>query len=260
MRDGTLHAAGEYQPLLRQLGLDAPAVFEHPDIACWRKLPDRENCTLDADLPDGRHIRFHIKRYSAVAGKLTPADADVEGHRLLQAASIPTAPLVGYGRLDDGRSFVIFDDLNGYRPADKQLDRGTPFQAILEPTADLAAKLHLAGLHHRDLYLCHFMVRLDGNGVDVKLIDTARVRRLPEKCFRPRWIVKDLAQFWYSTLKHSITDEQRSAWLARYERQRGLASSGGLTRMIERKSRSIARHDQRLHARRPQRDVSIPET
>lgn len=254
----TLFCSSSYQPLLRQVGLDAEAVFEHPDITCWRKLSDRENCTLDADLPDGRHVRWHVKRYFPSRGPTTAADADVQGHRLLESASIPTAPLVAYGNLPDRRSFVVFDDLTGYTPADKLVERGTPFGPLIEPTADLAAQLHDAGLHHRDLYLCHFMARVEGDRVDLKLIDTARVKRLPGFLMRGRWIAKDLAQFWYSTLKLPVTDAQRAAWIERYARQRKLDGVESLRRRIERKVRSIARHDARLHRDRPERDVSIP--
>ena len=258
MKAGEFHVNGGYQPLMRQIGLDAEAVFEHPQITCWRKLPDRENCTLDADLPDGRHIRFHVKRYWPVRDATTPAEADVRGHKLLEAASIPTAPLVGYGTLRDGRSFVIFDDLTGYKPADKLVEQGTAFQVLLNPTADLAARLHEAGLHHRDLYLCHFMARIIGDSVDLKLIDTARVKELPKLFTRQRWIVKDLAQFWYSTTKLPVTDAQRTEWLSRYAEQRKLGPVESLRGRIERKSNSIARHDARLHRKRPERDVSIP--
>ena len=252
-----MFVSATYQPLLRQLGIDADAVFDRPDIRCWRKLPDRENCTLDADLPDGRHVRFHIKRYAASRGATTPADGDAAGHRLLEAASIPTAPLVAHGNLRDGRSFVMFDDLTGYTPTDKLIEQGTGFEPLLEPTADLAAKLHNAGLHHRDLYLCHFLAKVDDERVDLKLIDTARVKRLPG-LFPQRWIVKDLAQFSYSTLRLPITSEQRLQWLSRYAAKREIGSSGALEARIERKVRSIARHDARLHLDRPERDVSIP--
>jgi hypothetical protein len=248
------HVAGDYQPLMRKLGLDADTVFDHPDIKVWRKLPDRENCRLDAQLPDGARARLHIKRYPAGDAALP----EVEGHRLLESAGIPTAPLVGWGTARGRGSFVIFDDLTGYTPSDKLLEQGTAFdQALLAPTAQLAAKLHSAGLHHRDLYLCHFMARIADGTTDLKLIDMARVSRLPS-WFARRWIVKDLAQFSYSTLKHPITDAQRSQWLSLYLDARGLKSYAELKRAIERKVRSIARHDSRLHRNRPERDVSIP--
>jgi Lipopolysaccharide kinase (Kdo/WaaP) family len=247
------HVAGAYQPLMRLVGLDAEAVFSHSDIQVWRKLPDRENCRLDAELPEGKRARLHIKRYFAIASAMR----EVEGHRLLESAGIATAPLVGWGRVAGRGSFVIFDDLTGYAPGDKLLEMGTRFDVLLTPTAQLAAKLHSAGLHHRDLYLCHFMAKVDVDQAELKLIDTARVKRLPG-WFSRRWVVKDLAQFWYSTLKHAITDSQRRQWLAEYDRHRGLQGDNRLTRAIERKVKSIARHDIRLHRKRPERDVSIP--
>ena len=78
----------------------------------------------------------------------------------MEIESIPTAPLVGWGRLADGRSFLISEDLAGYAPADKLVRRARRSRRLLEPTADLAAELHSAGLHHRDLYLCHFMAKV----------------------------------------------------------------------------------------------------
>ncbi len=249
-------AAG-YQSLIRRVGLDAETVFDHPEILVWRKLPDRENCTLDALWEDGRKVRLHIKRYQPAYGFTTPADDEVKGHAALTAEQIPTAPLVGWGKLVDRRSFVIFEDLSGYLPADKAIDAGIDFQHLLEPTAYLAAKLHSSGLHHRDLYLCHFMASIDPERMDLKLIDTARVRRLPGILTRGRWIIKDLAQFWYSTTKHPITDAQRRHWLERYAQARGLKSVDSLQRSIERKARSIARHDKSLRHSQPTRNISI---
>src|SRR6185503_19070606 len=119
----------------------------------------------------------------------------------------------GWGKLADGRSFFVTADLAGYRAADKLIEAGTPFETLLAPTADLAGKLHRAGLHHRDLYLCHFVAKVDGANVDARVIDVARVSRFG-RLLRRRWIVKDLAQFWYSTFAHgaAISDVQRRQW------------------------------------------------
>src|SRR5918993_1145237 len=173
------HVLPQYQPIMRIVGLDAEAVFHHPDIVAWRKLPDRENCTLDSEI-DGKPVRLHIKRYLVAS---SAARDEVNAITLLRDAGIPTVPLVGHGHVADGQSFVITEDLAGYRDAEKMVAAGTPFEPLLQPTADLAAKLHAAGLHHRDLYLCHFFAKVDGGGggggggagragaVDVKLID-----------------------------------------------------------------------------------------
>jgi len=158
---------------------------------------------------------------------------------------------------------VVVIDTGNYYPQQRdgripEIESGTPFEKLLEPTADLAGKLHRSGLHHRDLYLCHFFAKVDGNNIDVRLIDTARVKRLPGMFTRQRWIVKDLAQFFYSTQSLGVTDDQRTRWLNRYAQQRGLPSVDRLRRSIERKVRAIARHDAKLKAAQPTRNISIP--
>lgn len=169
-------------------------------------------------------------------------------------------PLVGWGKLADGRSFVITEDLAGYRDAEKMVEAGTPFETLLGPTADLAAKLHKADLHHRDLYLCHFFAKVDGDGADVKLIDAARVARMNNFLTRWRWVIKDLSQFWYSTTTlPSITDEQRERWLRRYAERREICWLPRLRAAIKAKSNAIARRDAKLRKTQPTRNVSIPD-
>ena len=250
--------ADEYQPLLRHLGLNAEAFFTHPAIQVWRKLPDRENAYFDATRPDGTPIRLHIKRHAPIRYGHNPADLESQGIRALQIEGIPTVPLVGWGTLADGRSFLITEDLAGFRAADKLIEAGTSFERLLTPTAELAAKLHTRGLHHRDLYLCHFFAKDAGASVEVRLIDAARVRRLPVFFFRHRWIVKDLAQFWYSAMRLSIPPGLRRQWLESYAAARALKNIDALQRQIERKAAWIEQHDAKLQRQQPTRNVSIP--
>lgn len=254
------HVAPVYQPILREIGLDAESIFDDPRIVVWRSITERQNCTIDHVREDGTKVRLHIKRYLPARGAISPAEEEANGIRALDDESIPTLALVGWGTLTDGRSFVITEELYGFRPADKAIGEGVAFEELLEPTADLAALLHGRGLHHRDLYLCHFFIRMENDKPELRLIDAARVRRLGNFLTRRRWIVKDLAQFWYSTLSLPISDEQRTRWLDRYGRQRGLKSVAALRKSIERKARWIARHDAKLKAAQPKRNISIPES
>ena len=73
--------------------------------------------------------------------------------------------------------------------------------------------------------------------------------------------MKDLAQFWYSTTKLPVTDEQRLGWLLRYANQRQIPTGPAVERLrrsIERKVGLIARHDRSLNLSQPNRNVSIP--
>jgi heptose I phosphotransferase len=203
-------------------------------------------------------VRLHVKRFPAQSS--SAAANEVKAIELLRDAGVPTVSLVGHGRLADGRSFVITEDLAGFRDAEKLVQAGTPFEELLEPTADLAAKLHKAGLHHRDLYLCHFFAKVEGGGVaGVKLIDAARVARMNNFLTRWRWVIKDLSQFWYSTATlPAVTDDQRERWLRRYAERREICWLPRLRAAIKAKSAAIARHDARLKTKQPMRNVSIP--
>jgi hypothetical protein len=255
LRD-VMHVAPDYQPIFREAGFDAEAFFTRPEVKPWRTLADRENCTLDITRPDGSEIRFHVKRFPKPRGQAIAADEDVNGLRTLQLENIPTAPLVGWGKLADRRSFVITQDLAGYQAADKLIESGISFDRLLEPTADLTARLHNSGLHHCDLYLCHFFAKIAGDRVDLRLIDAARVERLG--LLGRRWIIKDLAQFWFSTQSLHVTQAQRMSWLDRYAAQRKLDSVVKLQRAIQKKSNWIARHDAELRKSQPHRNISIP--
>lgn len=233
-------------------------MFSDPRIVPWRSIAERQNCTLDVSMPDGRGVRLHVKRCYPVRGRETPAEAERRGIELLERAGIGTTPLVGHGRLADGRSFIITEDLAGFRAGDRWVADRETFERVLGPTAELAAKLHNAGLHHRDLYLCHFFIKENAGAVELRLIDAARVKRLPGLFFRRRWVVKDLAQFWYSTFARGVSDEQRGRWLVRYGEARGIGGLGRLRTSVERKAARIARHDARLEGGQPGRNVSIP--
>lgn len=247
-----LHATGDGQNLLRLAGLDAETVWDHPQIRVWRDIPERQNCTLDLTDADGQTARLHIKRFNPLGEQ--PARDEVKGIELLQSAGIPTVPLVAWSQNADGSGVVITRDLAGYSAGDKTT---IPTARMLDPIARLAGKLHAAGLHHRDLYLCHFFIS-DTNPADVRLIDTARVRKLPAWPLRRRWIVKDLAQLWYSFGKLGADDYMYEELLARYAYTAGGCAVEPLRRRIVAKVDRIARHDANLIERQPARNISIP--
>jgi hypothetical protein len=241
--------AETYRELFRQIGFTPEMIFTDPGIKVWRKLPDRENCTWEIATR-----KLHVKRYKPARN--SQAQQEAAGYEALTKNNIPTATIVIHGSLEDGRSFFVTEDLTGFTPADKLIESGHPFDQLLLPTADLTARLHTAGLHHRDLYLCHFLLK----GTDLRLIDAARVRPFPGPITRRRWILKDLAQFWYSAQMPQITDEQRNQWLTRYCEQTKISRVDSLRKSMVRKSDAIAVHDKSLRLKQPLRNISIPET
>jgi hypothetical protein len=240
--------AEPYRQILHQLGSNPKMIFTEPAIKPWRRLPDRENCTWDitGDITGDiagptAAIRLHVKRFPAM-GSASPARDEAEGYRLLQERGIPAAVVAAWGNLDDGRSFIAIEDLVGFTPADKLVESGLSFERVLGPTAELSAKLHNAGLHHRDLYLCHFLARVEKDqAAEIRVIDAARVRKLPGLLTRRRWIIKD-------------------EWLSRYCALTKSEKVESLKRSIQRKSDAIGAHDEKLRRRQPNRNISIPRS
>jgi hypothetical protein len=233
--------------MLRKMGLDAQGVFTDSRIRVWRTLPDRENAVFEFE-----GVKWHIKRYWKGGHN---AEKEANGIELLKQSGIPTVPLAAWGVLGDGRGFVISRDLEGFAAGDRLIKEGGDVQRILETTAAIAGKLHGASLHHRDLYLCHFFLKMSEGNARCALIDPARVRRLPW-LFKRRWIVKDLAQFGYSLETAGLAGDVFEKWLGRYEKSGGWAV-GGLRKAINRKIGWIARHDAALKKSQPTRNVSI---
>jgi len=97
-------------------------------------------------------------------------------------------------------------------------------RALLQRIADVARRLHGAGLNHRDFYLCHFLVRnrdwshwRPGDEAELTLIDLHRVQRrdrVPE-----RWLVKDLGGLLFSALDAGLTRRDLFRFIAAYRQQ-----------------------------------------
>ncbi len=158
----------------------------------------------------GRQHELYLKRYGPLKwwGRLgkfvSPARREFEAIRRVREAGVPTMNEIVMGEqcpLTDGRSFLVVSAVAG-----ESLEReGAKWfthtevavaQAASDKLAALVRKLHDAGLVHRDLYACHVFASGSRSGVDLYLIDLARVRRPLWRKFR--WFVKDLAQLRYS--------------------------------------------------------------
>lgn len=239
-----------WRPALEAAGLSTlEAWLVDGRITVWRDMRERQNGVLDLEGIG----RFHVKRIHAPRGG--EVLAEVAGVRLLESAGIASVPLVAWGVTGGGQGVLVTSDLAGFRPADERMAAGDAFGRFAEKTAEVAGRLHAAGLHHRDLYLCHFLFDEAG---EVRLIDAARVRKLPW-LRRRRWIVKDLAQFRYSALQAGVGEAELEGWLSRWA-ERASTHPSRWDAAVKRKSAWIARHDKFLARTQPERYASVPRT
>jgi heptose I phosphotransferase len=150
----------------------------------------------------------------------------------LQAIGIPTMRLVGYGKR--GRnpariaSFIITEEL---KPTVSLEDycRDWPAappppafkRALIRRVAEIARGLHINGIHHRDLYLCHFLLDtstapLDANGDLVRLFLIDLHRAAHHRRLKRRWRIKDVAGLFFSSLDIGLTHRDRLRFMAVY--------------------------------------------
>lgn len=150
-----------------------------------------------------------------ILGALTEVDAIQK----LGAIGIATTPLAAYGQrgLNPAclRSFVLTEDLGDIasledvcadwksNPPDAEFKRG-----LIIAIAQLAAKLHGAGLCHRDFYLCHLVLKksdLAQGKTDLILIDLHRM--LMGQSTGGSAVMKDIAGLYFSAMDCGFTAE-----------------------------------------------------
>lgn len=182
---------------------------------------------------DGKHyfIKAHrgvgwgevFKNWLSGRPPIVSAAPEWQAIHQLNRIGISTPRVVGKGLRGRSpaalESFVVMDALDGmvsleHFTRDWRGTKGRQWvalkQKLITNVADIARRMHSAGLNHRDFYLCHFLVRdrdwtkwTVAEPVELVLIDLHRVQireRVPE-----RWLIKDLGGLLFSAFDAGIT-------------------------------------------------------
>ena len=140
------------------------------------------------------------------------AMTEVHAIEKLNATGIATTPLVAYGQRGSNpaklQSFVMTQDLGDIISLEELcVDwKGSPpdeafKRRLVIALAQLAARLHGAGLCHRDFYLCHFVLKKAGlarGEMDLILIDLHRM--LFGQPGAGSAVMKDVAGLYFSAM------------------------------------------------------------
>lgn len=225
-----------------------------------RKLRDRENVRIDASGFRSGERRYFMKRFPARRVGLpfvsrrqrTRARDEWENTRLVRSTGWGTAALGAIGEarpVGRGASFVIMGAIDDAVPLDDVLAElartsssdprrmRTEVRSMIVTLAGLVAALHRAGAYHKDLYLCHVLVRGAGDRREWFLIDLDRLRW--RRHVRSRWFVKDLAALHHSADAAIVSRTDRLRFVRRYLRRH--ARLGDERRLIARVLRKAAR-------------------
>ena len=188
--------------------------------------------------------------------KLPPVGARNEyaACRYLAARRIKAPRVAAFGRLGRNparaRSFVVCDALDGYVSLEDLTDAWAtdpPTLALrrrlVHAVADLARRLHGAGVNHRDFYICHIWANteaLSRGEVELAIIDLHRAQIRPR--VPRRWILRDLAALMFSTAHLGLSRNDHLRFLKRYTRRplrSVLREEAALLRRIRRRAERL---------------------
>ena len=186
------------------------------------------------------------------------ASNEWEAINRLHTLKLDTLDAVAYGKKGINpaaqQSFLLTkeltDTLSLAKFAETWPSNPPPFRlkkALIEKVAEIAREIHRAGINHRDLYICHFLLdisagmeQLESDNVRLFLVDLHRAQIRQE--VPRRWLVKDVGSIYFSAMDIGLTkrdiyrfmkiytdmplanalEEKRGVWLQVQERARKL--------------------------------------
>jgi len=180
----------------------------------------------------------------------------------LASLGINTMTLAAYGRrginVAELESFVVTESLE---PAISLEDYCADWssnspslrlkRALIKRVAKITRELHENGINHRDLYICHFLLKeseLDSltcvDDIKLYLIDLHRVQMRPKT--PKRWQIKDLAALYFSSMDIGLTRQDLFYFIHHYtgnNASTGLRSNSKLWAKVARKAHILkAKH------------------
>ena len=190
--------------------------------------------------------------------KLPPVGARNEfaACRHLAARRIRAPRVAAFGRRGlnpaRARSFVVCDALDGYVSLEDLTDTWSTDPPALSlrrrlvyAVADLARRLHGAGVNHRDFYLCHIWAHaaaLSRGEVELAIIDLHRAQIRPR--VPRRWVLRDLAALMFSAAHLGLSRNDYLRFLKRYTRRplrSVLRKDAALLRRVRRRANRLVR-------------------
>jgi len=180
---------------------------------------------------------------------------DIEPASELAEAGIKTPKIIAYGEqwrgLFESRSFIITEKIPDAESLERQLPAYFSGQVTTEKLeqrrnfirqlAEFIGKFHKMNYCHRDLYFSHIFYSKNGK---FYLIDLARVFK--PRIFRQRYLIKDIAQLYYSAPGKYFSKTDRLRFYLKYVGHKKLTMKDKIfIREVINKARRIARHDEK---------------
>lgn len=197
-----------------------------------REMPDRQTLRFEID-EQAYYRKLHrgvgwaeiIKNVVRLRLPVLGARNEWNALNKMRALTIPGLIPVAFGERGKNpakqQSFIVTRELRDVIQLDHFFEQRqvSPIvkRALIARVALIARELHAAGINHRDLYLCHFMLRdssLTAHRQDITLIDLHRAQlriTVPE-----RWLVKDLGSLLFSSMNLGFSRRDYLRFLKNY--------------------------------------------
>ena len=210
------------------------SVAQNIDGIVFRKYENR--VTKKFEIQDRSYfIKYHgsvgwkeiFKNIFQVKIPVVGAQREYEALNHLSKHSINCPQIKGFGKkgLNPAQScsFLVTEEL--YKTISledfflKDLHKDLSFKQklyLIDSAAKLIRRMHLSGLNHRDLYLCHLHVKeeIDFNNIEIYLIDLHRAQI--RSSVPLRWIVKDIGGFIHSAIQFNLTERDFYRFMMTY--------------------------------------------
>ncbi len=191
----------------------------------------------------GKNKNYFVKLHGGVGWKeiikclsqgkrpVLGAENEYRAIRLLEQLRIPTMTCRAFAK-ESGwnpavqRSFIITDELTDKIPLEdfcRDWKQNPPDSylkhRIIRTLAETCAKMHFAGLNHRDCYICHFLLDtglLKQDVISLTVLDLHRAEI--RKTIPRRMRVKDLAGIFFSSMDLGLKKQDALRFIAAYSR------------------------------------------
>ncbi|MDZ4097296.1 MAG: lipopolysaccharide core heptose(I) kinase RfaP [Methylophilaceae bacterium] len=158
-----------------------------------------------------------LKNLMSAKWPVLTAETEWRAIQKLKEVGIPTTPAVSYGVRGANpatlQSFLVTEDLGDITSLETLLEEwhvNPPHpkfkRNLLIKVAELARKLHGAGMNHRDFYICHICLdnaKLAGGEIFLYLIDLHRVGI--RHVISPSDRIKDMAALYFSAMEAGLS-------------------------------------------------------
>jgi heptose I phosphotransferase len=197
---------------------------------------------------------------------IVSAENEKQAIETLPRIGIATMQLAGYGKrgINPARmqSFIITEELKPTVSLEdycRDWRRHPPSpqwkRALIKRVAQITRTLHTNGIIHRDLYLCHFLLKTcpvpeisDSQPPRLYLIDLHRAEQ--RRRIQKRWRIKDVAGLYFSSMDIGLTRRDRLRFIEAYSHKpwrEALQDQGTFWKQVQRRGDAGYRELQRKH-------------